>query len=131
MEEKSFSVSQIGGYIKQIFDAEELLHDIKVFGEISEFKISQGNAWFSIKDENATIASKNKGTFSLITFISKSWNDSPIELKMESNLIVVIMHIIINNTKPKPALIINTGVVKNLFNSFFTNAFILVLLLTT
>lgn len=56
MEEKSFSVSQIGGYIKQIFDAEELLHDIKVFGEISEFKISQGNAWFSIKDENATLS---------------------------------------------------------------------------
>lgn len=56
MEEKSFSVSQIGNYIKQIFDAEELLHDIRVFGEISEFKISQGNAWFSIKDENATLS---------------------------------------------------------------------------
>jgi len=56
MEQKSYSVSQIGNYIKNIFDAEEMLHDIRVFGEITEFKISQGNAWFTIKDENATLS---------------------------------------------------------------------------
>ena len=56
MEQKAYSVTQIGGYIKRIFDAEEMLHDIRVYGEITEFKISQGNAWFTIKDENATLS---------------------------------------------------------------------------
>ena len=35
MEEKALTVSQLSNYIKRIFDAEELLFNIKVVGEIS------------------------------------------------------------------------------------------------
>ena len=45
------SVSDISRYITQIFDSEELLHGIKVYGEVSGFSIVRGNAYFSIKDE--------------------------------------------------------------------------------
>ena len=40
---------------------------------------------------------------------------------MLSNLIDIIMVAMINNTKANPALIINTGILKNVFSSFFIN----------
>lgn len=55
MNDKAISVSKFNTYIKQIFDAEELLFDIKVYGEISGFQIRMGTAYFTIKDENATL----------------------------------------------------------------------------
>ena len=55
MEEKAISVTQISNYFKQIFDAEELLQNISVFGEVSDFSISRNVAYFSLKDENALL----------------------------------------------------------------------------
>ena len=49
------SVSDVSKYITQIFDSEELLHGIKVYGEISGFGIVRGNAYFNIKDENSLL----------------------------------------------------------------------------
>ena len=55
-EKKFITVSQLGNYIKKIFDSEEMLHNISIFGEISAYKLYHGDtAYFSIKDENATI----------------------------------------------------------------------------
>ena len=56
MEEKAISVSQLSGYIKGIFDAEELLHNISVYGEISGLSVLRGNAYFSLKDEDALLS---------------------------------------------------------------------------
>lgn len=53
---KPLSVSDISKYITQIFDSEELLHNVKVYGEISGFGIVRGNAYFSIKDENSLLS---------------------------------------------------------------------------
>lgn len=55
MEQKAISVSQLSGYIKGIFDAEELLHNISVYGEISGLSFLRGNAYFSLKDEDALL----------------------------------------------------------------------------
>ena len=53
MERKPISVSVLANYIKQIFDAEVLLNNIEVIGEISSYGLSGGNAFFVIKDEKA------------------------------------------------------------------------------
>ena len=53
MERQPISVSLLAEYIKRIFDSESLLYNIDVIGEVSSFSISGGNAFFSIKDENA------------------------------------------------------------------------------
>ena len=50
---EAISVTQLTSYIRQIFEAEELLFDIKVYGEICDFNLTRGVAYFSIKDENA------------------------------------------------------------------------------
>lgn len=55
MEKKALTVSQVGTYIKNIFDAEEMLHDIDVVGEISGFSITRDIAYFSLKDENSLL----------------------------------------------------------------------------
>ena len=51
MENIQFSVSQISEYIKHIFDAEEILHNVNMYGEVSGSNISGGNIYFTIKDE--------------------------------------------------------------------------------
>ena len=55
MSDNYFSVTQINTYIKNIFDAEILLHDICVFGEIGGYNISNGIAYFNLKDENGIL----------------------------------------------------------------------------
>ena len=55
MIDNYFSVTQINTYIKNIFDAEILLHDICVFGEIGSYNISNGIAYFNLKDENGLL----------------------------------------------------------------------------
>ena len=52
---KSLSVSELSYYITSIFDAEELLHSIKVYGEVSNLSCVRGNLYFNLKDENALI----------------------------------------------------------------------------
>ena len=55
MERQPISVSLLSQYIKQIFDNEALLFNIDVIGEISSFNVTNGNAFFCIKDENALL----------------------------------------------------------------------------
>ena len=51
MQENVISVAKLCGYIKRIFDSEELLHNISVYGEVSGLSISRGIAYFNLKDE--------------------------------------------------------------------------------
>ncbi|MCL2569947.1 MAG: exodeoxyribonuclease VII large subunit [Firmicutes bacterium] len=52
---RALTVSQLNNYIKQIFEAEELLHNVGVVGEIDGIS-HRGNAvYFSLRDESATI----------------------------------------------------------------------------
>ena len=68
MERQPISVSMLAGYIKQIFDAETLLYNIDVIGEVSSFGISGNNAFFVIKDENAML---NCVLFGIESYIPK------------------------------------------------------------
>ena len=52
----AISVSKLNTYIKQIFDAEELLHNIPVVGEVFGVSFSRNVIYFSLKDENATMS---------------------------------------------------------------------------
>ncbi|MBQ7579238.1 MAG: exodeoxyribonuclease VII large subunit [Clostridia bacterium] len=56
MPSLKLSVTQLNNYIKNIFDNEELLYNIGVFGEVTNYKISGGNAYFDIKDDGATLS---------------------------------------------------------------------------
>lgn len=49
------SVEKVNGYIQRIFEAETLLHDILVAGEISNFSLSGTTAYFVLKDERAAV----------------------------------------------------------------------------
>lgn len=55
MQDNAISVSKLCGYIKSIFESEELLHNISVYGEISGLSILRGNAYFNLKDDDALI----------------------------------------------------------------------------
>ena len=55
MGEMIFTVSQISEYIYKIFSAEEILHNVKMYGEVSNVGVSNGNIYFNIKDEKALI----------------------------------------------------------------------------
>ena len=52
---KTLTVEELNGYIHSVFVAEEMLHGISVFGEISGFKISGAHAYFTIKGKDAAI----------------------------------------------------------------------------
>jgi exodeoxyribonuclease VII large subunit len=52
---RGITVSQLNNYIKSVFEAEEMLHNIEVIGEISGFKMMGGVAYFSLRDEGAAI----------------------------------------------------------------------------
>ena len=52
MSETYLSISQVNNYIKNIFEAEVMLQNICVFGEVSSYKISNGIAYFNLQDEN-------------------------------------------------------------------------------
>jgi exodeoxyribonuclease VII large subunit len=50
------SVSQLNGYLRQVVESEELLQDLWVGGEISNFsRPSSGHLYFTLKDSNASI----------------------------------------------------------------------------
>ena len=55
MFNKTLSVEQLNGYIHSIFEAEEMLQGVSVFGEVSGFKISGAHAYFTIKGRDAAI----------------------------------------------------------------------------
>jgi len=56
MSESYISVSQINTYIKSIFEAEVMLQNICVYGEIGSFSISGGNAYFNLKDDSGMLS---------------------------------------------------------------------------
>ncbi len=56
MNENYLSVAQINQYIKNIFEAEIMLQNVCVYGEVSSYTISNGIAYFNIKDDNNLLA---------------------------------------------------------------------------
>ena len=50
-----YTVSQVGKFVTDIFNAEIMLHNILVYGEVSGFKISQNHAYFTLKDDKAAL----------------------------------------------------------------------------
>lgn len=56
MEPKIATVSQINGYIKKILDANVILNDIWIKGEISNFKLHySGHMYITLKDEGSVL----------------------------------------------------------------------------
>lgn len=56
MKTITLSVAQFNTFVKNILDAEEFLSNISVYGEVTNFKISGGHAYFDLKDENAMLS---------------------------------------------------------------------------
>ena len=52
---EAVSVSQLNRYIKELFSDDAVLRKVIVKGEVSNFKESRGNYYFSLKDEQASI----------------------------------------------------------------------------
>ena len=51
-----YTVSQINGYIKRLFENDVFLNDLYIEGEISNFKLhTNGHIFFSLKDETGSI----------------------------------------------------------------------------
>lgn len=51
----TLEVSQVANYIKNLFLRESVFHNIRIVGEMSNLKISNGNIFFDIKDSEASI----------------------------------------------------------------------------
>lgn len=56
MGDSYYSVSQLNTYIKNIFEAEIMLQNICVFGEVSSYSITNNIAYFNLKDETGMLA---------------------------------------------------------------------------
>lgn len=56
MQNLTLSITQLNSYIKNIFDNEELLIGVSVYGEVTNFKISNGIAYFDIKEDGAQLS---------------------------------------------------------------------------
>ncbi len=65
METIKLNILQLNTLVKRIIDAEEFLQTISVYGEVSNFKISAGNAYFDIKEDGAQIACIKFGAYDL------------------------------------------------------------------
>ena len=57
MKTITLSVNQFNTFVKNILDAEVFLSNISIVGEVTNFKVSGGNAYFDLKDENAPCTS--------------------------------------------------------------------------
>jgi exodeoxyribonuclease VII large subunit len=56
MRLKTFSVSELNGYIKRLMSVDPILNAVKVSGEIGNFKAhGSGHAYFTLKDEDSRI----------------------------------------------------------------------------
>lgn len=55
MSKDFISVSVLTGYLKNIIDSEELLHNIALAGEVSGIRCSGAHAYFTLKDANSQI----------------------------------------------------------------------------
>lgn len=56
MKSVTLRVSQFNNIVKNVLDAEDFLFDISVYGEVTNFKISGGHAYFDLKDETAMLS---------------------------------------------------------------------------
>lgn len=56
MKTLTLTILQFNTFVKNILDAEEFLCNISVFGEVTNYKVSGGNAYFDLKDENAMLS---------------------------------------------------------------------------
>ncbi len=56
MKTITLTILQFNTFVKNILDSEEFLSNISVFGEVTNFKISGGNAYFDLKDESAMLS---------------------------------------------------------------------------
>ena len=56
MKTITLSVVQFNTFVKNIFDAEEFLSNICVYGEVTNLKMSGGHAYFDLKDESAMLS---------------------------------------------------------------------------
>ena len=56
MERNYITVTELNYYLSRIIDAEELLHNMYVLGEVSGCSIHKGNLYCTLKDENAQIS---------------------------------------------------------------------------
>ena len=56
MDTIKLNITQLNTIIKRIIDAEDFLQTISVYGEVSNFKISNGIAYFDIKEDGAQLA---------------------------------------------------------------------------
>ncbi len=65
MKTVTLSVLQFNTFVKNILDAEDFLSNISVFGEVTNFKISGGNAYFDLKDESAMLSCVKFGAYDL------------------------------------------------------------------
>ena len=65
MKTLTLTISQFNNFIKKILDAEEFLTNIALIGEVTNFKISGGNAFFDLKDESAMISCVKFGAYDL------------------------------------------------------------------
>ncbi|MGN0960871.1 MAG: exodeoxyribonuclease VII large subunit [Christensenellales bacterium] len=56
MSENYYSVSQLNNYIVNIFEAEIMLQNICVYGEVSSFSVSNNIAYFNLKDQSGMLS---------------------------------------------------------------------------
>ncbi len=56
MKTLTLTILQFNTFVKNILDAEEFLSNISVYGEVTNLKISGGNAYFDLKEENALLS---------------------------------------------------------------------------
>jgi exodeoxyribonuclease VII large subunit len=80
MDKKIYSVSQLNKYIKMLFDTNNVLSNISIQGEITNFKAHYtGHLYFTLKDESSSIK----------CIMFKSYADS-VKFKIEDGLKVVV-----------------------------------------
>ena len=51
----TITVTKFNNYVKNIFNAEELLHNIQIVGEVFGVSFSKTATYFSIKDEESSL----------------------------------------------------------------------------
>lgn len=56
MENRLLSVTQLNSYLRNIIDAETLLQNIAIVGEVSTYQVVRGIAYFTLKDEMSILS---------------------------------------------------------------------------
>ncbi len=51
----TISVTKFNNYVKNIFNAEELLHNVKIVGEVFGVSIAKSSTYFTLKDEESSL----------------------------------------------------------------------------